>query len=146
MYCKHSVNVFRGEKVLVTQSCLTLCNTMDCSLPGSSVHGISQARILEWVAISSSKGSSCPGIKPGSPALQMDSFPIEPPAELCNHIQIYSAPLGSRGSQVDQCTPLPKTSFLGSLSLACLHCLYVSIFPLWWIHCLSSFSGRDTFA
>ena len=45
-----------------TQSCLTLCNPMDCSPPGlqeqtgSSVHGISQARILEWVTISSSRG------------------------------------------------------------------------------------------
>ena len=38
----------------VTQSCLTLCDAMDCSLPGSSVHGILQARILEWVVISSS--------------------------------------------------------------------------------------------
>ena len=38
--------------VLVSQSCLTLCNSMDWSLPGSSVHGILQARILEWVAIS----------------------------------------------------------------------------------------------
>ena len=38
-------------KVLVTQSCPTLCNPMDCSLPGSSVHGISQRRILECVAI-----------------------------------------------------------------------------------------------
>ena len=37
--------------VLVTQSCLTLCDPMGCSLPGSSVHGILQARILEWVAI-----------------------------------------------------------------------------------------------
>ena len=36
---------------LVTQSCLTLSNPMDCSPPGSSVHGIHQARILEWVAI-----------------------------------------------------------------------------------------------
>ena len=44
--------------VLVTQSCLTLCNPMDCSAPGSSVHAILQARILEWVAISSSRGSS----------------------------------------------------------------------------------------
>ena len=40
------------------QSCLTLCDPMDCSLPGSSVHGISQARILWWVAISYSSGSS----------------------------------------------------------------------------------------
>ena len=36
--------------VLVTQSSLTICDPMDCSLPGSSVHGISQARILEWVS------------------------------------------------------------------------------------------------
>ena len=45
-------------KVLVAQLCLTLCDPMDCSQPGSSVHGIFQARILERVAISSSRGSS----------------------------------------------------------------------------------------
>ena len=43
---------------LVAKSCLTLCSPMDCSLPGSSVHGILQARIPEWVAISFSRGSS----------------------------------------------------------------------------------------
>ena len=42
------------------QSCLTLCNTVDCSPPGSSVHGILQARILEWVAMPFSRGSSRP--------------------------------------------------------------------------------------
>ena len=42
------------------QSCLTLCNLLDCSPPGSSVHGILQARILEQVAISFSRGSSWP--------------------------------------------------------------------------------------
>ena len=42
----------------VTQSCPTLCNPVDCSLPGFSVHGILQARILEWLAISFSRGSS----------------------------------------------------------------------------------------
>ena len=41
---------------LVAKSCLTLCDPMDCGLPDSSVHGISQARILEWVAISFSRG------------------------------------------------------------------------------------------
>ena len=46
--------------VLVTKSCLTLGNPMDCSQPGSSVYGISQARILEWVAISFSRGSTRP--------------------------------------------------------------------------------------
>ena len=44
--------------VLVAQLCLTLCDPVDYSLPGSSVHGISQARILEWVAVPSSRGSS----------------------------------------------------------------------------------------
>ena len=44
----------------VAQSCPTLCNPMDCSLWGSSVHGIFQARVLEWVAISFSRGSSRP--------------------------------------------------------------------------------------
>ena len=42
--------------MLVAQSCLTLCNRMDCNPSGSSVHGIFQARILEWVAISFSRG------------------------------------------------------------------------------------------
>ena len=42
----------------VAKLCQTLCDPMDCSLPGSSIHGIFQARILEWVAISSSRGSS----------------------------------------------------------------------------------------
>ena len=42
------------------QSCSTLCDPMDCSPPGSSVHGILQARILEWVAMPSSRGSSWP--------------------------------------------------------------------------------------
>ena len=45
---------------LVAQSCLTLCDPVDCSPPGSSVHGILQARILEWVAMPSSRGSSRP--------------------------------------------------------------------------------------
>ena len=45
-------------KVLVTQSCLTLCNSMDWGLSSSFVHGISQARILEWVAIPFSRGYS----------------------------------------------------------------------------------------
>ena len=46
--------------VLVAKSCLTLCDPMDCSLPGSSVHGILQKRILEWVAVPFSRGSSWP--------------------------------------------------------------------------------------
>ena len=47
-----------NQYVLVAQLCLTLGNPMDCSPPGSSVHGILQARILEWVVISFSRGPS----------------------------------------------------------------------------------------
>ena len=54
--------------MLVAQLCPTLCDPLDCSLPGSSVHGILQARILEWVAIPFSKHLLDPGIEPGSPA------------------------------------------------------------------------------
>ena len=49
------------------QSHLTLRDPMDCSPPGSSIHEILQARILEWVTISSSRGTSPPGIEPKSP-------------------------------------------------------------------------------
>ena len=62
---------------LVTKSCLILCDPMHCSLPGSSVHGILQMRILEWVAISSSRGSSRP--RDSNPSLllwQADSLPL----------------------------------------------------------------------
>ena len=52
--------VYMKSESEVAQSCPTLCNSMDCSLPLSSVHGIFQARVLEWVAISFSRGSSQP--------------------------------------------------------------------------------------
>ena len=57
---------------------------MCCSLPGSSVHGILQARILEWVAIPFSKGSS----QPRSPALQADSLPSEPTGKLVGILSV----------------------------------------------------------
>ena len=60
-------------KVSVAQSCPTLCDPMDCSPPGSSVHGILKARILEWVAIPFPGDIPNPGMEPGSPALQVDS-------------------------------------------------------------------------
>ena len=54
---------------------------MDCSLPESSVHGILQARILEWLALPFSRGSSQPRVKPRSPTLQSDSLPSELPGK-----------------------------------------------------------------
>ena len=59
--------------VKVAQSCLTLCDPMDYT-----VHGILQARILEWVAVPFSKDLPNPGIEPRSPTLQADSLPAEP--------------------------------------------------------------------
>ena len=79
---------------LVVQSYPALCNPLNCSPPISSVHGILQTRILEWVAMPSSRGSSQPnpGIEPRSPSLQVDS--------------LLSEPLGK-----------PKNTGVGSLSL-----------------------------
>ena len=65
--------------VLVTWSCATLCNPVNCSMPGSSVRGILQARVLECVAIPFSGDLPNPGIKPRSSALQADSLLPEPP-------------------------------------------------------------------
>ena len=68
-------------EVKVTQSCPTLCDCMNCGLPGSSVTGVLQARILGWVAIPFSRDLSHPGIKPRSPTLQSESSPSEPPGK-----------------------------------------------------------------
>ena len=68
--------------IVLTQSVVsvvTLCHPLDCSLSGSSVRGIFQARIVEWVAFPSPQDLPDPGIEPVSPmspALQADSLPI----------------------------------------------------------------------
>ena len=67
--------------VLIAQSCQTLCNPMDCSPPGSSVHEILQARILSGLPFPSPEGLPNPGIEPGSPALQVDSLLSESPGK-----------------------------------------------------------------
>ena len=68
----------------VAQLCPALCNPMDCSPPGSSIHGILQARILEWVVISFSRGSSRPleEIEPWSPALRAGALTSELPCSV----------------------------------------------------------------
>ena len=74
------------------QLCLTLCGPIDCSLPGSSVQGILQARILDWIAMPSSRGifptqESNPF--PVSPHWQGDSLPVAPPGkDICHHIKV----------------------------------------------------------
>ena len=74
------------------QWCPTLYDPMNCSPPGSSVHGILQARILEWVAMPFSRGSSCPRIEPRLLHLlhwQAGSLPLAPPGKPSIHI-IYT--------------------------------------------------------
>ena len=63
---------------LVPKSCLTLCDPMDCSQPGSSVHGICQVRILEWVVVPFSTDFANPRIKPASSELAGGFFTTEP--------------------------------------------------------------------
>ena len=72
-------------KLLLSQSCLTLCNSMDYTLSGSSVRGILQARILEWVAIPSPGHLPNPGVRSISLALQADSSSSEPPGKPIKH-------------------------------------------------------------
>ena len=66
----------KREDRIFTQSCPTLCDPTDCSLPGSPVHEILQARILEWVVFPSTGDLSNPGINSMSPALLADSLPL----------------------------------------------------------------------
>ena len=65
----------------VTQSCPTLCDPMDCNLPGSSIHGIFQARALEWLPLPSPGYLPNPGTEPRSPTLWADTLPSEPPGK-----------------------------------------------------------------
>ena len=90
------------------QTCTeSVCDPMGSSLPSSCVHGILQARILDWVAIPSPRDLPDPGIKPGSPALQVDSLSSEPPGKPCVSdgqveeplpLRICTAPAGSQSS------------------------------------------------
>ena len=77
----------------VPKSCLTLCDSVDCSPPGSSVHGIPQARILEWVAMPSSKGSSLTqGLNLRLLCLlywQVDSLPLSHQGSLRIYIHMF---------------------------------------------------------
>ena len=101
----HSPTIYM--KVKVAQLCPTLCNCMDYT-----VQGILQARILEWVAVPFSRGSSQPRIKPRSPALQAGSLPAEPPGKPQN-TGVGSLPL------LQQIFPTQK------LNWGLLHCRWI---------------------
>ena len=72
---------FRKVKVLVAQLCPTLCDSMNCSPPGSTVHGIFQARILEWVDLPVSRESSWSRDRTRAPSWQEDFLSSEVPGE-----------------------------------------------------------------
>ena len=78
------------------QSCPALCDPMDCSLPGSSVHGLLQVRILEWVAMPSSRGSSQPKDQTMSTTFNLNwqagSLPLAPPGKPILKWVSYPAP------------------------------------------------------
>ena len=78
------------KKVLITQLCPALCDPTDYSPPGS--YGISQARILEWVAFPAPGGLPNPGIEPEAPASQGDSLPLNHQGSQRNntHTQTWS--------------------------------------------------------
>ena len=112
--------------MLVTQLCPTLSNPMDYSLPVSSVHGILQARILEWVAIPFSRRSSWPRDWKQVSCIAGRCFTTEPPGK----------PSWRSGSWL-----LP--TFLGSCSLPSLGSLLLLSHLLLWLFPTSLFSYKD---
>ena len=72
---------YENVLVLVAQLCPTLCDPMDCNLPGSSVYRILQARTLKWVAVPFSRGSSWPRDWTQGSCIAADSLPSEPPGK-----------------------------------------------------------------
>ena len=96
----------KGKEVV--QSCPTLSDPMDCSLPGSSVHGIFQARVLEWVAMPSSRGSSRPRDQTHvscSAYIADGSFTAEPPGKTTDGLK-----------QIDSYTEVCTQCSLGNLN------------------------------
>ena len=88
----------------VAQSCLTLCDPMDCSLPESSVHGIFQTRILEWVAISFSRRSSRPRDRTRVSRIVGRCFTIWATREAKKGVNHHS---GTEGCDLDSATLAP---------------------------------------
>ena len=118
--------VYGESESEVTQSCPTLCDSMDRSLSGSFVHVIFQLRVLEWAAISFSGDLPNPGIEPGFPALQRDALSSKPPGKPLVHsrysnnrwyiaIVIYNTILDKN---VSMGKGYVKCSFLFALSLS----------------------------
>ena len=82
---------------------------MDCSLPGSSVHGILQARILKWVAFPTPGDLPSPGVEPASPALASRFFPTEPPGKSSRMVTTLNLEGKGREQLLEPCKTSCKT-------------------------------------
>ena len=116
------LSYFRKVEVKVKVSCSVVSNSLRphglYSLPGSFVHGIFQPRTLEWVAISFPRGSSQPGLEPGSPTLQVDSLQSETPGKPWVQLSLYPwgdsfwDPASLRDTKTQGCSnPLYKMTY-----------------------------------
>ena len=92
------------------QSCMTLCNPMDHSSPGSSFHGILQTRILGWIAFPSSGDLPDPRTEPRTPALQAYSLPSEPPGSATQLSNCYFFQKMSLSQETNNGLQLPINS------------------------------------
>ena len=99
----------KKKKVKVAQFCLTLSNPMDCA-----VHGILQARILEWVAFLSPGDLPNPGIEPMSPASQADSLPAEPPGKARTHPNAYQIHIQTHALYFSFCVSAKDVPFVSN--------------------------------
>ena len=136
----------KWSEMKVAQSCPTLCNPMDCNQTGSSLHGILQAKILEWIAISLSRGSSQPRVGIQAPAIQADSLPSEPPEEPLSFFSPFQFPflflsfslfalffLGYYPFSKELLSPVPSPPMLLPQPLRHLHFHWTWLLPPTWL-------------
>ena len=108
-----SVSRFSASAAKSLQSCPTLCDPMDCSLPGSSVHEILQARTLEWVAFPFFRGSSRLGSNLGLLHCRQILLPSEPLGKPHNLIILKDSSVAKRFKQHTLCGKLTLSAGLG---------------------------------
>ena len=137
-WCSHCGKPYGGFSTVLKRTivcvppCPTLCDPTDCSPPGPSVHGISQARMLEWVAIPFYRGSSWPRDWTHIYCISGNFFTTEPPRKLRTVIWSSSSTLGIRPVKMNSliwkgtCTPM-FISALFTIAEIQKQCKYLSV-------------------